>query len=88
MNKRQKKKLSKRNNYWHYKSFRRLSVEMRFIDNNTKHTKDMIYIHWNKKHTKIIKMMTYVNCYPSAVGCVYYNGEDTSISVNFNGGLK
>lgn len=88
MNKRQKKKLSKRNNCQHYKEFRRYTTEMIFVDNDTSYTKDMIYRVWNKKHTKIIKMMTYVNCYPSAVGCTYYNGKDTSISVNFNGGLK
>ena len=84
MNKRQKKKLAKRNNCWHYKTFRQYTMEMIFVDNDTSYTKDMIYRVWNKKHTKILKMTLFTNCYPSAVGCAYHNGENTSISVNFN----
>jgi hypothetical protein len=76
MNKRQKKKLAKRGNHWHYRQFRIFTKELRFIDNGTDYTKNAIYVRWNRKHTryKIISMFT--NCYPSAV---YTDSENTTI---------
>lgn len=87
MNNRQKKKLAKRNNCWHCKDFRRYTTEMIFVDNDTSYTKDMIYRVWNKKHTKILKMTLFTNCYPSAVSCAHYNGEDTSMFINLGSDL-
>jgi len=75
MNKRQKKKLIKRNNCRHYKGFRKLSEELRFIDNGTEYTKNAVYVRWNRKHTKYKIISMFKNCYPSAV---YTDGENTT----------
>ena len=75
MNKRQKKKLITRNNHWHYKGFRKLSEELLFVNNDTPYTTDVMYRYWNRKHTKIRKVLLFTNCYPSAV---VTNGENTT----------
>lgn len=75
MNKRQKKKLAKRGNNWHYRQYRILTEELRFIDNGTEYTKDMVRIKWNKKHTKNTVLAIFRGCYPSAV---FTNGENTT----------
>jgi hypothetical protein len=75
MNKRQKKKLAKRNNHWHYRQFRIFSEELRFIDNGTDYTKNAIYVRWNRKHTKYKIISMFANCYPSAV---FTNGKNTT----------
>ena len=75
MNKRQKKKLITRNNHRHYKGFRKLSEELLFVNNNTPYTADIMYRYWNRKHTKIRKVLWFTNCYPSAV---ITDGENTT----------
>ena len=75
MNKRQKKKLAKRGNHWHYKQYRILSEELRFIDNSDNYTRDAVYVRWNKKHTKYKIISMFANCYPSAV---FTDGENTT----------
>lgn len=75
MNKRQKKKLIKRNNYWQYKGFRKFSEELLFVNNDTPYTTDIMYRYWNRKHTRIRKVLLFTNCYPSAV---VTNGENTT----------
>ena len=75
MNKRQKKKLIKRSNRWHYKGFREFSEELLFVNNNTPYTADVMYRYWNRKHTKIRKILLITNCYPSAV---MTDGENTT----------
>ena len=75
MNKRQKKKLIKRNTHWHYKGFRKLSEELLFVNNDTPYTADVMYRYWNRKHTKIRKILLFTNCYPSAV---ITDGENTT----------
>lgn len=79
MNKRQKKKLIKRNKHWHYKGFRKLSEELLFVNNDTPYTIDIMYRYWNRKHTKIRKVLLFTNCYPSAV---VTNGENTTALIN------
>lgn len=74
MNKRQKKKLTKRGDHWHYRQYRIFNEELIFIDNGAEYTKDMIRIKWNKKHTKNTVLAVFRGCYPSAV---YTNGENT-----------
>ena len=75
MNKRQNKKLIKRNNHWHYKDFRNPSEELVFVTNDTPYTADIMYRYWNRKHTKIRKILLFTNCYPSAV---ITDGENTT----------
>ena len=75
MNKRQKKKLAKRGNHWHYKQYCILSEELRFIDNGDSCTSDAVYVKWNRKHTKYKIISMFANCYPSAV---FTNGENTT----------
>ena len=75
MNRRQKKKLIKRGNHWHYRQYRILSEELRFIDNGTEHTKNAIYVRWNRKHTKYKVISMFSNCYPSAV---FSDGDNTT----------
>ena len=74
MNKRQKKKLIKRNNHWNYKDFRNPSEELVFVTNDTPYTADIVHRYWNRKHTKIRKVLLITNCYPSAV---MTDGENT-----------
>ena len=74
MNKRQKKKLIKRNNHWHYKDFRNPSEELVFVTNDTPYTADIVHRYWNRKHTKIRKVLLFTNCYSSAV---ITDGENT-----------
>ena len=74
MNRRQKKKLAKRGNNWHYKQYRILNEELRFIDNCDNYTRDAIYVKWNRKHTKYKIISMFTSCYPSAV---FTNGENT-----------
>ena len=76
MNKRQKKKLAKRGNDWHYKQYRILSEELRFIDNGDNYTRNAVYFRWNRKHTKYKIISMFTNCYPSAV---YTDSENTTI---------
>lgn len=75
MNKRQKKKLAKRDNHRHYKQYRILSEELRFIDNGTEYTKNAAYVRWNRKHTKYKIISIFTNCYPSAA---FTNGDNTT----------
>lgn len=75
MNKRQKKKLVKRGNNWHYRQYRILSEELRFIDNGTDYTKDAIYVRWNKRHTKYKIISMFKNCYSYDI---VTNGENTT----------
>lgn len=75
MNKRQKKKLARRGGNWHYRQYRILSEELRFIDNGDNYTRDAVYVRWNKKHTKYKIISMFENCYPSAV---FTNGENTA----------
>lgn len=65
MNKRIKKKLSNRDNNFHYKSFKQLT-EYLIFEHNDDGTLDVIYVQLTKQR-RVRSAVKYVNCVPSSV---------------------
>lgn len=63
------------NGYWTGSNGRKItSYERVFVTNDTPYTADIVHRYWNRKHTKIRKVLLITNCYPSAV---MTDGENT-----------
>lgn len=65
MNTRIRKKLSKRNNIWHFSTYRKFNRYLLF-EHNDDGTLDAVYVEL-RKNRKIKSAVRYINCVPSAV---------------------